>query len=154
MIVVFIGIALLAFIVIGNGSKSSTTTTSTATPSESAAATMSAAPETSEAATSPAAALANHEAPVGIVAHYTASGATIFWKAPTASEGITGYTIEISSNGGAFAAAGKVDGAMMEYAVTKSDAAGWSSFKVSTVYSDGQVIAGKVFGLPGQYAGS
>ena len=115
---------------------------------------MSAAPETSEAATSPAAALANHQAPVGIVAHYTASGATIFWKAPTASEGITGYTIEISSNGGAFAAAGKVDSAMMEYAVTKSDAAGWSSFKVSTVYSDGQVIAGKVFGLPGQYSGS
>ena len=115
---------------------------------------MSAAPETSEAATSPAAVLANHEAPVGIVAHYTASGATIFWGAPTASEGITGYTIEISSNGGAFAAGGKVDGAMMEYAVTKSDAAGWSSFKVSTVYSDGQVIAGKVFGLPGQYSGS
>ena len=115
---------------------------------------MSAAPATSEAASAATGTVANHEAPVGIVAHYTASGATIFWKAPTASEGITGYTIEISSNGGAFAAAGKVDGAMMEYPVTKSDAAGWSSFKVSTVYSDGQVIAGKVFGLPGQYSGS
>jgi hypothetical protein len=153
MIIVFIGIALLAFIVISNGSKSSTTTTS-ATPTASAAATMSAAPATSAAPSTSTAAVANHEAPVGIVAHYTASGATIFWGAPTASEGITGYTIEISSNGGAFAAAGKVDAAMMEYPVTKSDATGWSSFKVSTVYSDGQVIAGKVFGLPGQYSGS
>jgi hypothetical protein len=153
MIVVFIGIALLAFIVIGNGSKSSTTTTS-ATPTASAASTMSAAPTTSASASTSTAAVANHEAPVGIVAHYTATGATIFWGAPTASEGITGYTIEISSNGGAFAAAGNVDGATKQYAVTKSDTTGWSSFRVSTLYSDGQVISGKVFGLPGQYAGS
>jgi hypothetical protein len=115
---------------------------------------MSAASTSSPAASATSAALANHEAPVGIVAHYTASGATIFWSAPTASEGITGYTIEISSNGGAFAAAGKVDGATLQYPVTKSDATGWCLFRVSTLYSDGQVVAGKVFGLPGQYSGS
>jgi len=35
--------------------------------------------------------------------------------------------------------------------ITKSDTAQWSSFKVSTVYDDGTVVGGKVFGLPGQW---
>ncbi len=36
--------------------------------------------------------------------------------------------------------------------VAEGDTDGWSSFKVSAVYSDGAVVAGKVFGLPGQYS--
>lgn len=102
-------------------------------------------------ASAPAEATAGHEAPVGIVAHYTAKGATIFWKAPAASAGISNYNVEISIAGGAFKLISTVPASQLSLDVTKTDTAQWSSFKVSTVYEDGTVVGGKVFGLPGLY---
>lgn len=143
VLAVVIGILALGAIVISNGSNSS----STATPSESATPTASA----SASATESTAAVATTAAPLGIVAHYTANGATIFWNATTAADGLKGYSIEFSSNGGAFSEVATVGTDVTKYDITKGEETGWTSFKISAVYNDGQKAEGKVFGLPGQY---
>ena len=141
VLAVVIGILALGAIVISNGSDS----TSTATPSESATPTASASASESSATVSSTA------APLGIVAHYTADGATIFWNATTAAEGLKGYSIEFASNGGTFTEVATVGTDVTKYDITKGDETGWTSFKISAVYNDGQKAEGKVFGLPGQY---
>jgi hypothetical protein len=130
VIALVIGVLAIGAIMMSKGSDSSST--KTPTPAESATASTSA-------------------APLGIVAHYTANGATIFWNATTAAEGLKGYSVEVSSNGGAFTELGTVGADVTKYDITKSDTNGWMSFKVSAVYNDGQKAEGKVFGLPGQY---
>ena len=143
VLAVVIGILALGAIVLSKGSDSS----STATPSESATPSASA----SASATKSSAAVATTAAPLGIVAHYTANGATIFWNATTAAEGLKGYSIEFSSNGGAFSEVATVGTDVTKYDITKGEDTGWTSFKISAVYNDGQKAEGKVFGLPGQY---
>ena len=110
-------------------------------------ATASATPTESAAATSAA-----HLAPEAIVAHYTSSGATIFWKAPTPADQLTNYNIEISISAGPWKLISTVPASQMSLDVTKVNSKGWTSFRVSTVYSDGQIVGGKVFGLPGNYS--
>ena len=141
VLAVVIGILALGAIVMSKGSDSNTpapepteSASTEATPTESASA-----------------AVSTTAAPLGIVAHYTADGATIFWNATTATEGLKGYSVEISSNGGDFAEAATVGADVTKFDITKTDTAGWSSFKISAVYNDGQKAEGKVFGLPGQY---
>lgn len=90
-------------------------------------------------------------APLGIVAHYTATGATIFWNATTAADGLKGYSVEFRSNGGTWTEVATVGTDVTKYDITKGDSTGWTSFKISAVYNDGQKAEGKVFGLPGQY---
>jgi len=143
VLAVVIGILALGAIVISNGSSSTSTSTdsNSAQPTESASATP----------TESTAAVTTTAAPLGIVAHYTADGATIFWNATTAAEGLKGYSVEISSNGGEFSELATVGTDVTKYDITKSDTTGWMSFKISAVYSDGQKAEGKVFGLPGQY---
>lgn len=95
-----------------------------------------------------------YEGPTGIVAQYTKSdksAATIFWKAPASTEGVTGYAIQIQRNGGARADLSSTPATQFSLDITKSDTSGWTSFIVRTVYSDGTVTDGKVFGLPGQW---
>jgi hypothetical protein len=124
------------------------------TPMESVSPTASASAEESVEATpseSAATEVVTTEAPLGIVAKYTATGATIFWNATTAADGLKGYSIEFSSNGGSFKEVATVGIDVFKYDITKSDTAGWTSFKISAVYNDGQKAEGKVFGLPGQY---
>jgi len=104
----------------------------------------------SAAAAAPSAASAGHAAPSGIVAHYTAKGATIFWQAP-ASSNVSNYNVEVSSNGGAWKLISTVPSSQLSIDIVKTDTTGWCSFRVSAVYADGQIIAGKVFGLPGQF---
>ena len=148
------GIALLAILVISRSHSSTSTSTTTATPEASASSTMSATPETTEAtptasAAAPSAADGTHTAPLGIVAHYTATGATIFWNATTDA---TNFNVEVASNGGAWKLISTVPATQLSLDITKGATDGWSSFRVSAVYADGTVVAGKVFGLPGQYA--
>ena len=154
VLAVVIGILALGAIVLSRGSDSTSTDTATPTesvsPSASESASESASPMAEE-SESPSAMVGSVAAPLGIVAKYTATGATIFWNASTATEGLTGYSIEFSSNGGAFTEVTTVGTDVFKYDITKSDTAGWTSFKISAVYSDGQKAEGKVFGLPGQY---
>jgi hypothetical protein len=148
-ITILAAIVLLALLVVSrNGSKNNSTTSDTAaTPTASAAQSSE-----SAAASTSAAPAAGHGAPQGIVAHYNANGATIYWTAPAESSGISNYQVEISSNGGAFKVASTVPATQLSLDIAAKDTTGWCSFRVSTIYSDGQVVGGKVFGLPGQWS--
>ncbi|MFM8628020.1 MAG: fibronectin type III domain-containing protein [Candidatus Nanopelagicus sp.] len=144
MIAVVLGILILAIAVISRGSDSeSTTVTPTPAASESVE-------PTTEPTTAP---LAAHEPPVGIVSIYNATGATVNWKAPAASEGITGYNIELRTNGvGEWRLVATVPATQFKQQITKNDETGWAQVKVSTVYSDGVVAEGKIHGLPGSWS--
>ena len=162
---VIIGIVAIAMLVVVRNHKATTTT-----PDTSATPTMSAAPSTNPTDTSspaamdpasptPSAALTSSTptttsdlAPVGIVAHYTSTGARIFWFPASGSKGLTTYNVEAASNGGAFKLIATIPSTQLSIDVTESDTNGWTSFKISAVYTDGNTVAGKVFGLPGQYA--
>lgn len=90
--------------------------------------------------------------PVGIVAQYTASGATIFWKAPADGAAVANYNVEISSNGGSWRLISTVTADQYSIDISKGETTGWASFRISSVLEDGTVVGGKVFGLPGQWA--
>ncbi len=148
VLAVVIGILALGAIVLSRGSDSTSTETMTPTESVSPTASASAEATPTESAATEVGMIAE---PLGIVAKYTATGATIFWNATTAADGLKGYSIEFSSNGGSFNEVATVGTDVFKYDITKSDTAGWTSFKISAVYNDGQKAEGKVFGLPGQY---
>jgi len=157
VLTVLAGIIVLALVVVSRNASSTKSATTEPTPSASSA--TSSMPEASAPASAPAstaatpsAPSAGHAAPQGIVAHYTATGATIFWMAPSDATGISNYNVEISANGGTWKLISTVPTSQLSMDITKGDTAGWSSFRVSSVYSDGTVVGGKVFGLPGQYA--
>ena len=157
VVTIVAAIILIALLVV---SRNTTKTDSNSSSNSGTTASQSAAPASSEAApaqsesaaAAPAAPSAGHGAPQGIVAHYNANGATIFWQAPMEATGISNYQVEINSNGGAFKVASTVPASQLSMDISKSDATGWSSFRVSTIYSDGTVVGGKVFGLPGQWS--
>jgi len=148
IIAVVVGILILAIAVISKNSSSDTASV-TPTPAASESASASTAPST-EPSSAP---LAAHEAPVGIVSLYNATGATVNWKAPAATEGITGYNVELRSNGaGDWKLVATVPATQFKQQITKNDTTGWVQVQVSTVYSDGEVVAGKVHGLPGSWS--
>ena len=166
---VVVGVVLIAVLFVARNHKaSSSTPTSTPTPVASAASTptdtssptdmttASAAPSSAaSSATTPAAtstaAPASDLAPVGIVAHYNATGATIYWYPADKNNAPTTYNIETASDGGAFKLIATVPATQLTLNVTETSSDGWTSFKISAVYADGNIVAGKVFGLPGQY---
>lgn len=149
---VAVGIILLGLIVWAKGQNSNSDNKALPTPTAttSTSTTPSASPTPSASNTS--AALTAHEAPQRVVAHYTSTGATIFWKAPTAVDGLTGYNVEISVSNGTWKLISTVPVAQLSLDVKKENTSGWTSFKVSSVYSDSQTVAAKAFGLPGTYS--
>ena len=144
---VVVGIVLLAMIV---WSKSGTDSDDGAAPapsmSQSAEASESASPEETTAA------VATIEAPSKFVALKSADGLNLRWVAPMATEGLTGYNVEIRANGtGDWTTIATVPADQLTQAVTKSGDAGWTQFRVSSVYSDGQTAPATVFGIPGEF---
>jgi hypothetical protein len=155
---VVVGIIVLGLIVWGQSNNSnkddagkpipSASSTDMTTPSPTATAT----PEVSETPTPSAVIISAHEAPQGVVAHYTSTGATIFWKVPDASDGLTGYNIEVSVSNGPWKLISTVPATQLYLDVTKENNTGWTSFRVSSVYSDGEATPAKAFGLPGTFS--
>ena len=144
---VVVGIVLLAMIV---WSKSGTDSDDGAAPapsmSQSAEASESASPEETTAA------VATIEAPSKFVALKSADGLNLRWVAPMATDGLTGYNVEIRANGtGDWTTIATVPADQLTQAVTKSGDAGWTQFRVSSVYSDGQTAPATVFGIPGEF---
>ena len=144
---VVVGIALLAMVV---WSQSSTDSDDGAAPtpsmSQSAEASESASPEETTAA------IGTIEAPSKFVALKSADGLNLRWVAPMATEGLTGYNVEIRANGtGDWTTIATVPADQLTQAVTKSGDAGWTQFRVSSVYSDGQTAPATVFGIPGEF---
>lgn len=154
---VVIAVVLIALLVV---SRNGSTTTESAAPQATTSAEASQGSATEESAEPTAEATAEAATvvdgggsePVGIVAQYTAAGATIFWKAPADGKMAANYNVEIRSNGGSWKLISTVPATQFSLDITKGDTTGWCSFRVSTVLEDGTVVGGKVFGLPGQYA--
>lgn len=149
---VVVGIILLGLIVWAKGNNSNSNAKPSPTPTATASATPTDSASPTPSATDTSATIAAHEAPQGVVAHYTSTGATIFWKAPTAVDGLTGYNVEISVSNGPWKLISTVPAAQLSLDVKKESTTGWTSFKVSSVYSDSQTVAAKAFGLPGTYS--
>ena len=157
VIAVVIAVVLLAIIVVsGNGSTSNETAapeaTATAQASEPAEGSSEEATEPTEEASSSTVVDGGGSEPVGIVAQYTASGATIFWKTPLDGASVANYNVEIRANGGTWKLISTVPADQYSIDITKGDATGWASFRISSVLEDGTVVGGKVFGLPGQWS--
>ena len=154
-----IGIALLAVIVISRPASNNDDAAPTATPSASAS--ESAAPEMSEAATPAASesamaeAVAAVEAPGRFIGNWKDSAKSVMvitWKAPTATAGLTGYKFEVRSGMGEWKESGMLPATQLSVELTKGSADGSTSFRVSSVYSDGQIATAKAFGFAGQFA--
>lgn len=147
---VVVGIILLGLIVWAKGHNSNSSAKATPTATASVTPTESPTPEPSASDTTVA--IANHEAPQGVVAHYTSTGATIYWKAPSAVDGLSGYNVEISVSNGPWKLISTVPAAQLSLPVKKVSSSGWTSFRVSSVYTDSETSSAKAFGLPGTYS--
>ena len=151
---VVVGIILLA-IIVWSQSGSKNDDSAMPTPPASAEATPEATAEpTAEATpTEEAAPVAAVEAPSKFVALNSADGLTLRWIAPTATDGLTGYNVEIRANGkGDWNVIATVPANQLTQSVTKSDTTGWTQFRVTSVYADGQTASAAVFGIAGVFA--
>ena len=152
---VIVGIVLLA-IIVWSQSASDNDDGAMPTPPASAEATAEATTEpTAEAVATeePVAPVGAVEAPSKFVALNSAEGLTLRWIAPTATDGLTGYNVEIRANGkGDWNVIATVPADQLTQSVTKSDTSGWTQFRVTSVYADGQTASATVFGIPGVFA--
>ena len=157
LIAAIIGIVVLAIIIISRPASTSDdaapVATESAAPEMTEEATPEATPEASEPATTePVAAV---EAPGRFIGNWKdaeKSVMVITWKAPTATAGLTGYKFEIRSGAGEWKESGILPATQLSIEVTKGSADGETSFRVSSVYSDGQIASAKAFGFAGQFA--
>lgn len=147
---VVVGVILLA-IIVWSQSGSKNDDGAMPTPPASVEATPEASTEpTTEETAAPVAAV---EAPSKFVALNSADGLTLRWIAPTATDGLTGYNVEIRANGkGDWNVIATVPADQLTQSVIKSDTSGWTQFRVTSVYSDGQSASATVFGIPGVFA--
>ena len=160
LIAAIIGIALLAVVVISRPA-SDNDEAAPAIPSATASASESAAPEMSEAATPSASAsestgeaVAAVEAPSRFIGNWKDSAKSVMvitWKAPAATTGLTGYKFEVRSNMGEWKETGVLPADQLSIEFTKGSTEGSTSFRVSSVYSDGQSASAKAFGFAGQF---
>jgi hypothetical protein len=161
LIAAIIGIALLAIVVISRPASDSDTASAPATPaaseSESPAATAEATEEPTPAASESAAtseAVAAVEAPTRFIGNWKDSAKSVMvitWKAPTATAGLTGYKFEVRSGMGEWKESGILPADQLSIEFTKGSTDGSTSFRVSSVYSDGQNASAKAFGFSGQF---
>ena len=153
LIAAIIGIALLAIVVISRPASDSDTAAPVATESAAPEMTEEATPEATEPATTePVAAV---EAPGRFIGNWKdaeKSVMVITWKAPAATAGLTGYKFEVRSGMGEWKEAGTFPATQLSVELTKGSADGSTSFRVSSVYSDGQIATAKAFGFAGQFA--
>ena len=148
VIAVVAGIVLLGAIVWSQSNKSDDDSAAPA-PSVSAAPSESATP--SETETTSGEAVASVEAPTNFIGTKSADGYTLRWGVPAATAGLTGFNVEIRPNGtGDWVTIATVSPTQTSQAVTRTDPSGWTQFRVTSVYSDGQTASAKVFGFSGQ----
>ena len=140
---VVVGIVLLAILVWAQSGKDGDDTAAPTTPS--ATATM------TEEPTTPAEPVGTVEAPSAFVAIRSADGMNLRWKAPMATDGLTGFNVELKPAGGDWAVVATTGPTELTHSVVLSSSDSWTQFRVSSVYSDGQTASAKIFGLAGQY---
>ena len=149
---IIVGIILLAVVVITrpdsdvDDAAPAPAASASAMPSEEASA-----EPTAEATSAPVAAV---EAPkaVGNWKDSAKTIMTISWKAPTATDGLTGYKVEVRVNRGDWVVKSEVPADQLSVDFTKGETTGETAFRVSSVYSDGQEAVGNTFGFSGVFA--
>jgi hypothetical protein len=159
LIAAVIGIVLLAIVVISRPASESDDAAPAmpaATESASPAATSEATPVASESAATGEAveAVEAVEAPSRFIGNWKDSAKSVMvitWKAPTATAGLTGYKFEVRSGMGEWKESGILPADQLSIEFTKGSTDGSTSFRVSSVYSDGQSAAAKAFGFSGQF---
>lgn len=93
-----------------------------------------------------------YEAPTGFVAINNGNGGvTLRWKAPAATEGLTGYLVSISYNTVDFIELGNLSADELTLDVAKMGDEGGTQFFIQSVYSDGTKADGAKFALKGKY---
>ena len=147
--IVVLGIVALVAIVWSQSSGSDSDDAANPTPSMSETAEPSAEPSATESTGTPVTAV---EAPTKFVALKSEEGLKLRWVAPTAVDGLTGYNVEIRANGaGEWTVIATVPADQLTQNVTKASDSGWTQFRVSSVYSDGQTASATAFGIPGEF---
>ena len=147
--IVVIGIVALVAIVWSQSSGSDSDDAAKPTPSMSETAEPTAEPSATESTGTP---VTDVEAPTKFVALSSADGLKLRWIAPTAIDGLTGYNVEIRANGaGEWTVIATVPADQLTQNVTKASDSGWTQFRVSSVYSDGQTASATAFGIPGEF---
>jgi hypothetical protein len=149
--IVVVGIVLLAILVWSKSGKDGDDTAAPTMPS--ATATMTDEPTSTAPAepSTPTEAVGTVEAPSAFVAIRSADGMNLRWKAPSATDGLTGFNVELKPAGGEWAVVATTGPTELTHSVTLSSSDSWTQFRVSSVYSDGQTASAKIFGLAGQY---
>ncbi|MFM7874372.1 MAG: hypothetical protein ACKO8Y_07140, partial [Actinomycetota bacterium] len=92
-----------------------------------------------------------YEAPTSFVAINNGSGVTLRWKAPMATEGLTGYLVSISYNAVDFKEVATVPVGSLSLDVARVGDEGGTQFFIQSVYSDGTKADGAKFALKGKY---
>ena len=152
-----IGIALLVVVVITRPASDSDDAVAPAIPAASESAAPAATEEPTPAASESAAtgeAVAAVEAPTRFIGNWKDSAKSVMvitWKAPTATAGLTGYKFEVRSGMGEWKESGILPADQLSIEFTKGSMDGSTSFRVSSVYSDGQSATAKAFGFSGQF---
>jgi hypothetical protein len=149
--IVVVGIVLLAILVWSQSGKDSDDGAAPTTPS--ATATMTEEPTTpaTEEPTTPAEPVGTVEAPSSFVALRSADGMNLRWKAPMATDGLTGFNVELKPAGADWSVVATTGPTELTHAVTLTSSDSWTQFRVTSVYADGQTASAKIFGLAGQY---
>jgi hypothetical protein len=92
-----------------------------------------------------------YEAPTSFVAINNGSGVSLRWKAPAATEGLTGYLVSISYNAVDFKEVATVPAGTLTLDVARVGDEGGTQFFIQSVYSDGTKADGAKFALKGKY---
>ena len=148
LFLVIAGVVLLAIFALSNSSNNDD-----AAPTPTASESMSEEPtaEPSESA-SEETTLTNYEAPMSFVAiRNSTGGVTLRWKAPTATEGLTGYAISVSYNAVDFTEVATVAADQLNFDIALAGDEGGTQFLLQSVYSDGTKVDAKKFSLKGKY---
>lgn len=158
LIAAIIGIAVLAIIVISRPAsdtdEAAPVASASATPSATPSATQSATPSESAAPEMSGEAVEAVEAPGRFIGNWKDSSKSVMvitWKAPAATAGLTGYKFEVRSNMGEWKETGVLPADQLSIEFTKGSTDGSTSFRVSSMYSDGQIATAKAFGFAGQF---
>lgn len=146
LFIVIAGVVLLAIFALTN---SSSDDEAKPTPTESVSEEPSAEPSESE---SEEPAITAYEAPTGFVAIRNASGGvTLRWKAPAASDGLTGYAVSVSYNAVDFVEVSTVGADQLSFDIALASDEGGTQFLLQSVYSDGTKVDAAKFSLKGKY---
>ena len=97
-------------------------------------------------------AITAYEAPTGFVAIRNASGGvTLRWKAPAASDGLTGYAVSVSYNAVDFVEVSTVGADQLSFDIALASDEGGTQFLLQSVYADGTKVDAAKFSLKGKY---